>query len=70
MPPPCHDIPGEAKYNCFWRLSKKIEHITRKELKSGLEALQMPRNKDSTAGPSLTVTATVPTEVWERHIAR
>jgi hypothetical protein len=70
MPPPCHDIPGEPKYNCFWRLSKKVEQITIKELKSGLEAPQMPRNKDSTAGPSLTVTATVSTEVWERHIAR
>jgi len=70
MPPPCHDISGEPKYNCFWRLSKKIEQITIKELRSGLEAPQRPRNKDSTAGPSLTVTATVPTEVWERHIAR
>jgi hypothetical protein len=70
MPPPCHDIPGGPRYNCFWRLSKKIEQITITELKLGLEAPQRPRNKDSTAGPSLTVTATVPTEVWERHIAR
>lgn len=70
MPPPYHDIPGESKYNCFWKLSKKIERITIKELKSGLEAPRMPKNKDSTAGPSLTVTATVPTEVWERYIAR
>lgn len=69
MPPPCHDIPGGPQYNCFWRLSKKIEKITIKELKSDLEAPQRPRNKDSTAGPSLTMTATVPTEVWERHIA-
>lgn len=70
MPPPCHNIPGEPKCNCFWKLSKKIEQITIKELKSGLEAPQRARNKDSTAGPSLTVTATVPTEVWEWHIAR
>jgi hypothetical protein len=59
MPPPCYDIPGGPKYNCFWRLSKKIERITIAELKSRLEAPQRPRNKDSTAGPSLTVTATV-----------
>jgi hypothetical protein len=69
MPPPLHGIPRETKYHCFRRLIRKIERITIQELKSSLEAPQRPRNKDSTAGPSLTVTATVIIEK-ERHIAR
>lgn len=63
MPPPCND-------KLFWKFSKHIEHVTAGVLRTGLAAPRQLRNKDSTAGPSLTATATVPTEVWVRHIAR
>jgi hypothetical protein len=70
MPPSYRDVPGVARNNIFWNFTKHIEQVTIRELRTGLEASQRPRSKDSTAGPSLTVTATVPTEVWARHIAQ
>ncbi|KAI5464413.1 hypothetical protein BGZ63DRAFT_377623 [Mariannaea sp. PMI_226] len=70
MPPSCHDIPGVARNKLFWNFSKHIEKVIVKDLRTGLAAPLRPRNKDSTAGPSLTVTATLPTDVWVRHIAR
>lgn len=63
MPPSCRDIPGEARNKHFRKFSKHIEQVTVRELTTGLAASQRPRNKDSTAGPSLTATATVPTDV-------
>ncbi|KAI1878829.1 hypothetical protein JX265_003006 [Neoarthrinium moseri] len=64
MPPSSRDIPGVARKKLFWSFSKHIEHVTVRELRTGLAAAKRPRNKDSTAGPSLTVTATVPTRSW------
>lgn len=61
MPPSSRDVPGVARYNLFWKFSKHIEQVTAEELRTGLGASQRPRNKDSTAGPSLTVTTTIPT---------
>ncbi|KAH8586078.1 hypothetical protein B0O99DRAFT_529417 [Bisporella sp. PMI_857] len=63
MPPSCGDIPGVARNKLFWNFSKHIERVTMEELRTSLSAPQRPRNMDSTAGPSLTVTATVPTEI-------
>jgi hypothetical protein len=63
MPPSCQDIPKEARNKLLWNFSKHIEQVTVRELRTGLAASRRPRNKDSTAGPSLTVTATVPTDV-------
>jgi hypothetical protein len=70
MPPLYHNIPGAPSNKTFRKLSKKVEKVTIRELKMGLEAAQRPRNKDSTAGPSLTKTATVSTGIWEQHTAR
>lgn len=61
MPPPYYPIPG--KNTPFVKLSKSIEQLTEQELKTALTVPRRPRNKDSTAGPSLTDTATVPTEL-------
>ena len=63
MPPSYRDVPKVAKYKIFRDFSKHIEQVTVRELRTGLAASRRSMNKDSTAGPSLTVTATVPTEV-------
>ncbi len=54
----------------FVKLSKNIEQLTKRELKAALTAPRRPRNQDSTAGPSLTITATVPTGLGSRQPAK
>jgi hypothetical protein len=61
MPPPYYPIPGRFKSTPFLKLSKRIEQLTKRELKTALTAPRRPTNQDSTAGPSLTMTATIPT---------
>lgn len=61
MPPPYYPMPGRYKSTPFVKLSKNLEQLTKLELKTALTAPRRPRNQDSTAGPSLTITATVPT---------
>lgn len=63
MPPPYYKVPGHFKSTLFVKLSKRIEKLTRQELKTALTAPRRARNQDSTAGPSLTITTTVPTEL-------
>ncbi|CVK87710.1 uncharacterized protein FMAN_05399 [Fusarium mangiferae] len=63
MPPPYNKSPGDSTRTPFRKLSGDIEKLTRQELKSALTAPPRPPNYDSTAGPSLTLTATVPTEL-------
>ncbi|KAG8349964.1 hypothetical protein FVEN_g11863 [Fusarium venenatum] len=66
MPPPYYPISGKFKNDPFIKLDRDIEQLTRKELKTALNAARRPKNYDSTAGPSLTLTATVSTEVEAR----
>ncbi|KAH8903007.1 hypothetical protein BR93DRAFT_885843 [Coniochaeta sp. PMI_546] len=61
MPPPYFPVPRQFKNPPFLKLSKRIEQLTKLELKTALTAPRRPRNQDSTAGPSLTTTATVQT---------
>jgi len=62
MPPPYYPIPGRFKKSTpFVKLSKNIEQLTKRELLTALTAPRRPRNQDSTAGPSLTITATAST---------
>jgi hypothetical protein len=70
MPPPYYPILGRFKSTPFVKLSKNIEQLTKRELKTALTAPRRPRNQDSTAGPSLTTTATVPTEMGSRLPAK
>ncbi|KLO81468.1 uncharacterized protein LW93_8178 [Fusarium fujikuroi] len=63
MPPPYYRVPGTSAQLPFIKLSGDIEKLTRRELKSALTIPPRPPNYDSTAGPSLTLTATVPTEL-------
>ncbi|KAH7213075.1 hypothetical protein DER44DRAFT_862086 [Fusarium oxysporum] len=63
MPPPYYKVPGKSTKLPFIKLSGDIEKLTRQELKAALTAPLRPPNYDSTAGPSLTLTATVPTEL-------
>jgi hypothetical protein len=70
MPPPYYPIPGRFKSAPFVKLSKEIEQLTKRELKTALNAPRRPRNYDSTAGPSLTLTATVPTELRSRQATK
>ncbi|KAJ3467987.1 hypothetical protein MRS44_005551 [Fusarium solani] len=70
MPPPYYLIPGRFKSAPFVKLSKEIEQLTKRELKTALNAPRRPRNYDSTAGPSLTLTATVPTELRSRQATK
>ena len=60
MPPPYYTVNGRFKSSTFMKLSKSIEQLTKKELKTALTAPRRPKNQDSTAGPSLTLTAVVP----------
>lgn len=63
MPPPYYPIPGKYKSMPFVKLGNRIEQLTRRELKTALTAPRRPRNQDSTAGPSLTMTATISTDL-------
>jgi len=69
MPPPYYPTPGRFKSTPFAKLSKRIEQLTKRELKTALTAPRRPRNYDSTAGPSLTTTASVPTGLGSRQPA-
>lgn len=60
MPPPYYPVNGRFRSPPFVKLSKSIEQLTRRELKTALTAPRRPKNQDSTAGPSLTLTAVVP----------
>ncbi|KAG9500765.1 hypothetical protein J7337_006445 [Fusarium musae] len=53
--------PGNSAQRPYMNLSRDIENLTRQDLKVALTAPTRPPNYDSTAGPSLTLTATVPT---------
>jgi len=72
MPPPYHPIPRQYKSATFTDLSRSIEKLARRELQTALNAPRRPANKDSTAGPSLTITATEPSgmELQRRANAR
>jgi len=62
MPPPyCTKVPGIYNRNApFARLGDKIEQLLKHELKVALTTPRRPKTQDSTAGPSLTRTATAP----------
>lgn len=70
MPPPYHSTPGKFKNAPFVRLGTRIEQLTGKDLKTALTGRQRPRNQDSTAGPSLTITATASTDRRSRQQAQ
>lgn len=61
MPPPFYKIPGQSRSTTFIKLSKMIEQLTKEELRTALNNPRRPKNQDSTAGPSLSITTTVPT---------
>jgi hypothetical protein len=53
MPPPCYE---NAQ---VWKFNRHVKKITMSELKTDLKNPQRPMAKDSTAGPSMTTTATI-----------
>lgn len=59
MPPPYYPVPGKFKSAPFTRLSRSIEQLTRRELKSALTIPRRARTQDSTAGPSLTISEAI-----------
>ncbi|KAF5588724.1 uncharacterized protein FSUBG_11383 [Fusarium subglutinans] len=63
MPPPYYNVPGNSAKLAFINLSRDIANLAGQDLKTALTAPPRPPNYDSTAGPSLTLTATVPTEL-------
>jgi hypothetical protein len=63
MPPPYYKAPGKHWSINFTKLSDAIETLTGRELKTGLSTAHRLGNYDSTAGPSLTMSATIPTEL-------
>ncbi|KAB5536113.1 hypothetical protein GE09DRAFT_1249661 [Coniochaeta sp. 2T2.1] len=69
MPPPYYPIPERFKTTAFVKLSQNIERLAKGELKTALNAPRRPRNHDSTAGPSLTITATGSTGLGLRQRA-
>ncbi|KAF5591763.1 hypothetical protein FPCIR_6043 [Fusarium pseudocircinatum] len=70
MPPPYYNVQGNSAQLPFINLSRDIEKLTRQDLKASLTAPPRPPNYDSTAGPSLTLTATVPTELRSLQITQ
>ncbi|KAF4334247.1 hypothetical protein FBEOM_11919 [Fusarium beomiforme] len=62
MPPPCNQTSKQWKSPPFTKVDKEIEQLARTELKTALNVPRRPKNYDSTAGPSLTLTATVSTD--------
>lgn len=70
MPPPYYAVPGKFKSPPFMKLSKNIEQLTRRDLKVALTAPRRPRNQDSTAGPSLTMSATASVGLGSRQGAK
>lgn len=69
MPPPYFPTPEQSKSVPLFKLGNIIQQVTRRELKTALAAPRRPRNQDSTAGPSLTITATVSTDLRQRQEA-
>lgn len=61
LPPPYYPIPGKFKSKPFIEFNKSIEKLAKDELRTALNAPPRPNVQDSTAGPSLTLTATVRT---------
>ncbi|KXJ85572.1 hypothetical protein Micbo1qcDRAFT_154089 [Microdochium bolleyi] len=70
MPPTSRDPPGVPGKQPFWAFVQHIERATTKALKTELDGDRRPKNRDSTAGPSLTATATARTGTVPFHLAR
>lgn len=70
MPPPYYPVGRQFKSPQFVKLDNDIRRLAVQELKTALNKPQRPNNKDSTAGPSLTMTATAPTKVGSVKAAR
>ncbi|GKU22722.1 unnamed protein product [Fusarium langsethiae] len=70
MPPPYYKTPGRSWSINFMKLGDAIETLTARELKTSLSAPRRLGNYDSTAGPSLTMSATVPTELRSLQVTQ
>lgn len=69
-PPPYYQAPGKYMGAPFNKLLDNIEKLTKRDLKTALGAPRRHMNYDSTAGPSLTLTASVPTELRSLQAAQ
>ena len=67
MPPPYYPSPAQYKSKTFVALSRRIEQLTKQEVKAPPTTPRRQKNQDSTAGPSLTKTATTPTGLESRR---
>lgn len=62
MPAPCSSAVRKKHKVLLWEFSKHLEQTTARDLETRL-GIRRPHTKDSTAGPSLTTTGTVSTDV-------
>ncbi|KAM0217106.1 hypothetical protein ACHAQD_007596 [Fusarium lateritium] len=69
-PPPYYKVHGKFKSPPFIKLGSAIERLTKNDLKTALASPRRHMNYDSTAGPSLTLSATVPTELRSLQAAQ
>ncbi|SPJ75981.1 uncharacterized protein FTOL_05712 [Fusarium torulosum] len=69
-PPPYYKVPGKFMNAPFNKLLDDIEKLTKRDLKTALDSPRRHMNYDSTAGPSLTLTATIPTELRSLQAAQ
>ncbi|KAH7245305.1 hypothetical protein BKA59DRAFT_526888 [Fusarium tricinctum] len=69
-PPPYYQGPGRFMSAPFNKLLDNIEKLTKRDLKTALGSPRRHMNYDSTAGPSLTLTASVPTELRSLQAAQ
>ncbi|KAK2022205.1 hypothetical protein LX32DRAFT_205538 [Colletotrichum zoysiae] len=68
MPAPCRSAVRQRQKVLLWTISQHLEQTIVRDLQTRL-GMHRPSNMDSTAGPSLTTTATFSTELWTRHSA-
>ncbi|KAM0235335.1 hypothetical protein ACHAP5_009730 [Fusarium lateritium] len=69
-PPPYYKVQGKYNNPPFVKLGSAMEKLTKNDLKTALASPRRHMNYDSTAGPSLTLTATVPTELRSLQAAQ
>jgi hypothetical protein len=69
MPPPYYPTSRRAKSVPFGKLAQNVEKLTKRDVKTALATPRRPKNQDSTAGSSLTITATTPTGLASRKAA-
>lgn len=69
MPAPCSSAVRKKHKSLLWEFSRHLEETTARDLETRLGIPRRPSTMDSTAGPSLTTTGTVSTELRVQNLS-